>query len=107
MLQAKADEPAHVLRCVVRDIAVADAALDEHELIRAGQYIVFIAQQDDIPVRGEDIGQVFTVTERTVIVFMDDGFRLLMADVHVKIEQIVVHGNSSEIIVETCSHYMV
>gem|GEM_PF-4336418 len=89
------DKPMHVLRCIVRHIAVTAAAFDEHKLISVCQHIVFIAEQNQIIFFRNDVLQIFAVTEWAGILPVDNVFRFVFSEHDVKMNQVGFHGSPS------------
>ena len=93
MVQAEAYQALHMLGRVVGHIALAGIRFDEDELFRAGQYIVFIAQEDDGAIGGDDVRELIGMAEGTVVIRVTDGLRLLPPDLHIKVYDIIWYSH--------------
>ena len=93
MVQAEAQQAFHMGGRVVGHIAVTDIRFNQDELFRAGQDIVFIAQQDNRPIFIDDVRQFLRVAEGAVVVRMTDGFRFVLSYLHIKVYDIVWYGH--------------
>ena len=89
MVQAEAQQAFHMGGRVVRHIAVTDIRFNQDELFRTGQDVIFIAQQDNRTILVDDIRQFLRVAEWAVVVRMTDGFRFVLSNLHIKINNIV------------------
>jgi hypothetical protein len=92
MFHAECDETAHMVAGVVWDIGIAVFALDEDELIRLLDDVVFIFEQDDIAVRCDDVCQLICCTERAGVIAVDDVLGFLPSDVRIEMGKVDVHG---------------
>ena len=89
VMKAKAQQSLHMFGAVIRDIALADVAFNQHELFCAGKDIIFIAQEDDGAIGRYDVGQFLGMAKRTVVIRMTDGLRFLPSDFHIKVDEII------------------
>ena len=76
---------------VVGYIGVAVAPLDEDELIRLLDDIVFILEQDDIAVCCNNIRQLIRRAERAGIIRVDDVLGLLPSEFRIEMGEVDIH----------------
>ncbi len=93
MVEAKAYQALHMIGRVVGHIALAGIRFDEDELFCAGQHIVFIAQEDDGAIGGDDVRELICMAEGTVVVRVADGLLLLPPDWHIQVYDIVWYSH--------------
>ena len=89
MVQTKTQQALHMGGRVVGHIAVTDVRFNQDELFRAGKDVIFIAQQDNRTILVDDIRQFLRVAEGAVVIRMTDGFRFVLSNLHIKINNIV------------------
>ena len=94
VLHAECDQSMHMVARIARDVGVAVPSLDEDELIRLLNDIVFIFEQDDVAVRRDDVRELVRCAERTRRTAVDDVLGLLSADVRIEMGKVDVHKYS-------------
>lgn len=90
--EPEADERVHVLLRVGGHVALAFAPLDEHELVGALDDIVFVAQEDHVAFRCDDIRQVRAVAERAGLLAVAYRFGFMAGCADVEAHEIDVHA---------------
>ena len=91
MLHAERNEAVHMVARIARHIRVAVVPLDEDELIRLLDDIVFVFEQDDVAVRRDDVRELVRIAERARGVAVDDVFGLLSSDLRIEMGEVDVH----------------
>ena len=76
---------------VARNIRVTVLSLDEDELIRLLDDVVFVFEQNDVAVRRDDVGELVCCTKRARRIAVDDVLGFLSADVRIEMGKIDVH----------------
>ncbi len=90
--EAEADERVHVLLRVSGHITLARASFDKHELVGALDDIVFVAQEDHVALRCDDIRQVRAVAERAGLLAVAYRFGFMAGCADVEAHEIDVHA---------------
>ena len=86
---------------------MADASLDEDELVGALDDVVLVAQKDHVSLGLDDAGQVLAVAERARLFFVADGFGFLAGCADVEAHEIDVHADFLPVFVYLSRNYWI